>query len=182
MKEKITWFYTLEKGWWGDKVQSNPYLATISLMFVALLGALTGGGNTLHNWFNTDTQMILLTALGVVCIIAIYNVGESILAAQNGKVATLRAVVLLLGMFLAFGVGYLMAVVVLVIVAIWFVVTFLTGALAGVGSKKGAKYTLDDGTEVVRETGLFGEESFREKHGSRTFERTSSGSDEVREV
>lgn len=182
MKKKITWFYTLEKGWWGDKVQSNPYLATISLMFVALLGALTGGGNTLNSWFDWNTEVVLLTTLGVVGLITVYNVGESILAAQNGKVAMLRAVVLLLGMLLAFGVGYLMAVVVLVIVAIWFVFTFLTGALAGAGSKKGTKYTLDDGTEVVRETGLCGEETFREKYGSRTFERTGYGSDEVKEV
>ncbi len=179
MKEKITWFYTIEKDWWGDKVQSNPYFATLSLMFAALLGALTGGGNTLNSWFDWNTEVVLLTSLGVVGLIAVYNVGESILAAQNNKVATLRAIVLLAAMFLAFGVGYLMAVVVLILVALWLGVTFLSAASSG-GSSKGKKYTLDDGTEVVRETGLLGEESFREKYGSRTFERT--GSDEVREV
>lgn len=179
MKKKITWFYTIEKGWWGDKVQSNPYLASLSLMFAALLGALVGGGNTLHSWFNANTQFMLLTALGTVCIIAIYNVGESIIAAQNGKVATLRAIVLLVGTLLAFGIGYLMAVVVLILVALWLGVTFLSAASSG-GSSKGKKYTLDDGTEVVRETGILGEESFREKYGSRRFERTSG--DEVREI
>lgn len=179
MKEKLTWFYAFEKELWGDKVASNPYLATLSLLFCALLGALVGGGNTLHSWFNTDTQVLLLTTLGVVGLIAVYNVGESILVSQTHGIAAARSTLLLLGCALLFGIGYVMAVVVMILVAAWLILAGVSGALSGSGSK-GKKYTLDDGTEVVRETGLMGEESFREKYGSRRFERTSG--DEVREV
>ena len=56
MKEKITWFWNWEKRIWDDKVEANRYFATLSIMFVAVMGACVGGGRIFHEWINWDTD------------------------------------------------------------------------------------------------------------------------------
>lgn len=54
MKEAIAWFYTIDKKLWGDRIETNPYFATLSILFVALVGACSGAGRIFYEWFDWD--------------------------------------------------------------------------------------------------------------------------------
>ena len=63
IQDKITFFHALEAKIWEDKVEANPYLATLSILIAAVSGALVGGSDTLRNWFdwNFDISMIFVS-------------------------------------------------------------------------------------------------------------------------
>ena len=56
-KNILNFFYAIDKRLWGEDIYSNRYLASVSLLFVALLGALQGGGTVLNSWFGWDVAM-----------------------------------------------------------------------------------------------------------------------------
>jgi hypothetical protein len=38
--DKLTFFYALEEKIWKDKIEANQFLGTLSILFVAILGAI----------------------------------------------------------------------------------------------------------------------------------------------
>ena len=185
MKNKLTWFYTLDKKIWGDNIDTNPYLGTLSLMFAALMGAIFGGAEALNGLFEWGTVGNLIQCISLLVYIWSINVVESVVASANWKVAALRILLLLLGLVLMYLIGVGMALLVIGVVILWLVLVLGTGALKGAlssSSSSGKKYTLEDGTEVEKEVGLLGEVSYKEKYGSRRFEETGYNSGEVREL
>ena len=185
MKDKLTWFYTIDKKIWGEQIEANPYLATLSLMFAALMGAVYGGSEALDGLFEWGSLGNMVICLSILVNIWTINIAESVIASTNWKVASLRILMLFFGIALMYIIGVLMALVVLGIIALWLFLLVLTGVLKASlfpSSSKGTKYTLSDGTEVEKEVGMMGEVSYKEKYGSRRFEETGYNSGEVREI
>ena len=50
-KNILNFFYAIDKRFWGDDIYTNRYFASVCLLFVALLGALQGGGTIFRSWF-----------------------------------------------------------------------------------------------------------------------------------
>ena len=162
--DKITFFYTIEEGIWNNKVDANKYLATLSILFVAVLGGLAGGGSALEGLFNWDTDPSLLATIASCIFIWGANVAESIIVSSTPLVALLRSLLLLVVMAASFVAGYVLAVVVIIIVCIVLMLLLFTGALKGAlsGGGRGSSSSStnsDDDKEVLdfgmgnRETG-----------------------------
>ena len=47
-KRRLTSFHNLELKIWGDKCETNPYFATISILFLAVFGCIIGGDATMN--------------------------------------------------------------------------------------------------------------------------------------
>jgi hypothetical protein len=139
----VTFFHSIEKNIWGEDINANPCFATISILLATLVAAITTGGNIINSWFDTDLQCSWYITMTILLFIMVLNVLESILAAENAKVATLRCLLVIGCMIGGALVGALTSVVVAIILAIAAVVLFLyllLGALSGAasgGSKKG---------------------------------------------
>lgn len=139
----VTFFHSIEKNIWGEDINANPCFATISILVATLIAAITTGGNIINSWFDTDLQCSWYITMTILLFIMVLNVLESILAAENAKVATLRSLLVIACMLGGALVGALTSVVIAIILAIAAVVLFLyllsgavSGGLSG-GSKKG---------------------------------------------
>ena len=139
----VTFFHSIEKNIWGEDINANPCFATISILVATLAAGITTGGNIINSWFDTDLQCSWYITMTILLFIVVLNVLESILAAENAKVATLRSLLVIACMLGGALVGALTSVVIAIILAIAAVVLFLyllsgavSGGLSG-GSKKG---------------------------------------------
>lgn len=161
MKELISWFWALEKSIWKEKIEANRYFATLSVLFATLMGACVGGGNTLHSWFDWEMQSSALAVSGLLLFVWSLNLAESIMAAEEVAVAVLRALLVTASLAVAYGIGYLGSIVILVLIAIYVVLRLISVVLSAVGgsSNKSGEYVLEDGTRVKKRTGLFGDVS-----------------------
>ena len=173
MKEKMTWFWNWEKSIWGDKIETNRYFATLSIMFVAVMGVFCGSGDTLRSWFDWDTAISNLVACGMLIFIWGLNVCESIMASMSASAMLGRSLMLLAVLVAAFFIGYVASVIVLFLVATWVVLTFasgmVSGALNGGSSPSGSansgpeQYGYDEnGSQVVirNEGGGYGRDDY----------------------
>lgn len=133
MKTKITWFWTWEKKIWGDKVNANQYFATLSILFAAMLGACVGGGMVFHEGFgwNTDTNLVAIGALLI--LLWGYNIAESIVASETAMIALWRSLLIMTCILMAFTIGVIASVVVIILVTIWFVLLLIGSLLSGSG-------------------------------------------------
>lgn len=174
MKNKMTFFGAIERNIWGDKINANPYFATLSIISVLLAGAVSGGGRLFYEWFGWDMVMNNVAMAALIVWIWGYNVAESIVAAEDWKVALGRSLLLLPVLILAFAFGFIASVVVIFLVTAW-VVLMLVGALlsgSGGGNSKKKRYSLNDGTEVEEES----DGVYRDVSGSgRTFRDVGGG-------
>ena len=129
MKNKMTWFYTIDKKIWGDRIETNPYLGTLSLMFAALMGAIYGSAEALNSMFDWGTVGNVVQCISMLVYVWVFNVAESVIASANWKVATLRSLLLLLGFVLMYVIGVVMALVVIGIIILWLALLVITGVL-----------------------------------------------------
>lgn len=83
MKEAIAWFYTIDKKLWGDKIETNPYFATLSILFVALVGACSGAGRIFYEWFDWDVATNNVAMAYLFILIWGMNLCESIVASES---------------------------------------------------------------------------------------------------
>ena len=139
----VTFFHSIEKNIWGEDINANPCFATISILLATLVAAITTGGNIINSWFDTDLQCSWYITMTILLFIMVLNVLESVLAAENAKVATLRCLLVIACMIGGALVGALTSVVVAIILVIAAVILglyLLSGAVSGAasgGSKKG---------------------------------------------
>lgn len=162
-KNIINFFYAIDKRLWGDEIYTNRYLATLSLLFVALLGAMQGGGSILNSWFGWDVEMNIISTIGLSILVFGYNLFESIVSAKP-KIAILRSLLILLCFVAAFVLGYVFAAVVLFAVAAIVVIGFIGAALGG-GSKSGRATVTDEyGHETEVKKDMFG--TYHDSYGN----------------
>lgn len=162
-KNILNFFYAIDKRFWGDDIYTNRYLASLSLLFVALLGAMQGGGSILNSWFGWDVEMNILTTIELSILVFGYNLFESIVSAKP-KIAILRSLLILLCFVAAFVLGYVFAAVVLFAVAAIVVLGFIGAALGG-GSKSGRATVTDEyGHETEVKKDMFG--TYHDSYGN----------------
>lgn len=176
--DKLTFFYALEEKIWKDKIEANQFLGTLSILFVAILGAIAGGGNTLADFFDWDTAPSMLAIVATCVVVWGMNVGESIVASTHWLVALLRSLFLLVIMALVWGLGYAASVIVIIIVSIVLALilfVFFIKLMLGMMTEK--TYTVTDafGRKVATAKGSEMDSTLRGDDGS-TYRRNSDGS------
>lgn len=164
MKKNIfNFFYAIDKRFWGDDIYTNRYLASLSLLFVALLGAMQGGGSILNSWFGWDVEMNIISTIGLSILVFGYNLFESIVSAKP-KIAILRSLLILLCFVATFVLGYVFAAVALFAVAAIVILGFIGAALGG-GSKSGRATVTDEyGHETEVKKDMFG--TYHDSYGN----------------
>lgn len=164
MKKNIfNFFYAIDKRFWGDDIYTNRYLASLSLLFVALLGAMQGGGSILNSWFGWDVEMNIISTIGLSILVFGYNLFESIVSAKP-KIAILRSLLILLCFVATFVLVYVFAAVALFAVAAIVILGFIGAALGG-GSKSGRATVTDEyGHETEVKKDMFG--TYHDSYGN----------------
>lgn len=159
MKKYLVFFYGLEKKIWGDKVDSNPYFATISILFIALIAALIAGAGML-DLDNVPVSVLL----GVASLFLVGNMYESIIATSSYSVAAGRIGLWIILTALLTLLAVVATVIVIAIVVIYLLISLLFGMIGG-GSSAGKKYSGYDssGNKVELEDTGFG--TARDQHG-----------------
>ena len=176
--DKLTFFYTLEEKIWKDKIEANQYLGTISILLVALFGAIAGGGSAISDFLELGTEPSMRPIVATCVIIWGVNMGESIVAASHWAVALLRSLFLLVIMALVWGLGYAASVIVIIIVSIVLALilfVFFIKLMLGMMTEK--TYTVTDafGRKVATAKGSEMDSTLRGDDGS-TYRRNSDGS------
>lgn len=139
----VSFFHLLEKNIWGNRINTNVCFGTISILVSTVIAAITTGANIINGWFDTDLQCSWYISMLAVLFIMVLNVQESILAAEDAKVAILRSLLVIGFILLGVIIGALTSVVVAICVAILaliFFISLLSGAVGGAmesGNKKG---------------------------------------------
>lgn len=156
MKTLLTWFWKIDKSIWKDNIDTNPYFGSLCLVFAAFTGACQGGGGILNNWFGWNMEPELNVSLTLMLVVYMYNLGESLIFTTKISQGVLRALLFLAALSLAFAVGYILAVVVLVAVAA-IVVIYVVGSIMLGNPHKSRKYVVDEnGNEIELKEGLLG--------------------------
>ena len=171
-------FRSIDYEIWPD-AETNPYLGTLVILLSLLLGACVSGGNTLHQWFGWDTTLSLYKALSVTILAYGAVLAESIMATQRALDALLRSLMYLGGCAVSFGLGYLLATIILAIIAIYFVIQVIIGTVSTTvddmlhpnsssapdpwqNSEYKEKVKLEDGTWLTKENSGWHDESGHE--------------------
>jgi hypothetical protein len=151
-KSLFTILHTLDKNIWGEHINSNKYLATITLLFCTLFGVILGGGNYLGDLFDWNINISTTASIASVIVLIGYNIAESIIAADSAKIAALRALMMCGIMILGFVAGLVGSVILLIIltiiIGIYIIILVLKLALFGEDGGR-EKIILEDGTELT---------------------------------
>ena len=168
-KGLFTMLYSLDKRIWGDDVNPNKYLSTLSLLMCMLWGILWGASNYIGDMFNWSIQVSLTASLAMVCLLIGYNIAESIIATDSVKIALLRALMMTALMILGFVAGVIGSVILLailtVVIGVYLLILFIRLLLAGVSSGGRKSWRLDNGDVVTEQKGLMGESYYTGSSG-----------------
>lgn len=148
---------------WGEKVSANNWLLPLSVLAAALTGVVFGGGMIFQSVSNTT----LIGVGGSLIMIWGYNLAESIIASSTPLVALGRSVLTLVTIVAVFALSCVASVVVLVVIALLLVAfIMLFFASKGLFGEGGKTFTLDNGDEVTKNDGLFGDDRYYSTTGS----------------
>lgn len=148
---------------WGEKVSANNWLLPLSVLAAALTGVVFGGGMIFQSVSNTT----LIGVGGSLIMIWGYNLAESIIASSTPLVAFGRSVLTLVTIVAVFVLSCVASVVVLVVIALLLVAfIMLFFASKGLSGGGGKTFTLDNGDEVTKNDGLFGDDRYYSTTGS----------------
>lgn len=179
----MTFFGALERKIWGDKINANPYFATLSILAVMLAGAVSGGGRLLYEWFGWDMAMNNVAMAALIVWVWGYDVAESIVAAEDWKAALGRSLLLLPVLILAFMFGAVASVMVICLVILWLALMFISHALTSSGGRSGSRSgrssSDDDGSSIElspgrKVSGTFVGDDFHAA-GGKIYKRTGWG-------
>lgn len=152
IQDKITFFHAIELKIWKDNISdANPYLGTISILIVALSGAMIGGSYIFQTWFGLSGNIKLLSEITTIIVLCGLNIGESIIASKTALIAIFRSLLLLVLMAVAFCLGYAAAVVVIAIVTVILFLMALT-ELIKVAFGSGNNVTVTESGSGVKKT------------------------------
>ena len=124
IKDKITFFYAIEEKLWDERVNANKYLATLSILCVALLGAWHTAGSFLASSLNWHVEMSVFHAIMLAAYLWVLNAVESVLACKDMKTAVLRSLLILVSIALAYIAGVVLGTIDIIIVYIVLFVLF----------------------------------------------------------
>lgn len=165
----FTILYSMDKSIWGDRVNPNKYLSTLSLLFCMLIGIIWGGSRYIESLFDWNIEVSLTASLAMVCVLIGYNIAESIIATDSAKIALLRTLMMLVIMVLGFVAGLIGSVILLAIltlvIAIYLFITFIQLLLNGGPNDGKRRWKLDNGDVVTEQKGLMGESYYRGSSG-----------------
>lgn len=175
--DKITFFYAIEEKIWKGRIEANQFFGTLSILFVAILGAIAGGGNTMSNFFEWDTAPSMLSIVGTCIIVWGVNMGESIVASTHWAVAVMRSLFMLVIMAVVWGLGYAASVIVIVIVSIILALlafVLIIKLMLGLTTEKTYSITDAFGNKVATAKGSEMDSTLRGSDGS-TYTKNSDG-------
>lgn len=156
VKDKITFFYAIEEKLWNERVNANKYLATLSILCVALLGAWHTAGSFLASSLDWHVEISVFHAIMLVAYIWVLNAVESVLACDNMKTAVLRSLLMLVSIAVAYIAGVVLGTIAIIVVCFVLFVLFCIFILQMlVGNNKSSLFGRW-GEGEAREDGLFG--------------------------
>ena len=106
-----TFMHTADKAFWHEKMDTNRYFATLSVLFALLVGITTPEAhNGVRKWLadsflEWDIYPSLLAAIGVLFVLAVLNIGESMIGAKNFVSGLLRSLWITLVISIVFFLG-----------------------------------------------------------------------------
>lgn len=84
-----TFMHTADKAFWHEKIATNRYLATLSVLFALFAGIVTPEAHRGVRQWLADSFLewgifsSLLAAIGVLVVLVVLNIGESIISAGD---------------------------------------------------------------------------------------------------
>lgn len=122
----LGWFNIIDSKIWNDRLYPNPYLSTISIMFVTLCGSFM---DQYINEYVKDTHILGLTFLFWSVTIA-----ESIMTASKPLIGVVRSLLLSVLIFISFWLGkQLPSIVTQSIVLTWMLASIFEVIFIGIG-------------------------------------------------
>lgn len=92
-----TFMHTADKAFWHEKVDTNRYFATLSVLFALLAGIVTAEAHSgVRQWLTGSFLQwgvfpSLPAAIGVLFVLIVLNIGESIIGAKDIVSCLLRS-------------------------------------------------------------------------------------------
>lgn len=159
MRNTLLIFWIFDKKIWGDKVNTNEYFATISLLIIGLSGAVNGGATAINNFFDTNLNTNLAASLGFCAFVYGLNLYESIIASENISTAIYRSIYMLFITAGLFVLGYVVSFLVIaavIIIVVGAVALKMIGATVTGGPEK-ASVRDEYGNKVKLKKNMWGD-------------------------
>lgn len=157
MKKYQYLYNNLEKKLWGDKVRSNIYLASVTILLAGLCGVFGAGGDSVAMVLMGSANFTLSNYCGGILMLVMLwglDVYESIVVSETSGIALRRSLLLLGIMLAAFALGILLSIVVIAIVAFVIGLFIMSGAFAAAfDSMTGSSSSSSSGPSCPQESG-----------------------------
>ena len=129
-----TFMHTADKAFWHEKIATNRYLATLSVLFALFAGIVTPEAHRGVRQWLADSFLewgifsSLLAAIGVLVVLVVLNIGESIISAGDFVSRLLRSLWVTLVISITFILGLIgghAAIVILILMAVILLIEML---------------------------------------------------------
>ena len=129
-----TFMHTADKAFWHEKIATNRYLATLSVLFALFAGIVTPEAHRGVRQWLADSFLewgifsSLLAAIGVLVVLIVLNIGESIISAGDFVSRLLRSLWVTLVISITFILGLIgghAAIVILILMAVILLIEML---------------------------------------------------------
>ena len=129
-----TFMHTADKAFWHEKIATNRYLATLSVLFALFAGIVTPEAHRGVRQWLADSFLewgifsSLLAAIGVLVVLVVLNIGESIISAGDFVSRLLRSLWVTLVISIAFLLGLFggkVAIVILILMTVILLIEML---------------------------------------------------------
>ena len=126
-----TFMHTADKAFWHEKIATNRYLATLSVLFALFAGIVTPEAHRGVRQWLADSFLewgifsSLLAAIGVLVVLVVLNIGESIISAGGFVSRLLRSLWVTFVISIAFLLGLFGGQVAIVILILMMVILLI---------------------------------------------------------
>ena len=129
-----TFMHTADKAFWHEKIATNRYLATLSVLFALFAGIVTPEAHRGVRQWLADSFLewgifsSLLAAIGVLVVLVVLNIGESIISAGDFVSRLQRSLWVTLVISIAFLLGLFggkVAIVILILMTVILLIEML---------------------------------------------------------
>ena len=125
----------MEEGLWNEKVEANKYFGTLSILFIAIVGAFNSVGGALQAMLDVNVEPSMFASVCICIFVWGMNVAESIVASKDGFTALKRSLLMLVTLAVAFFAGVIAGGIVVAVVCIilfglfcMFLISMLSGS------------------------------------------------------
>ena len=126
-----TFMHTADKAFWHEKIATNRYLATLSVLFALFAGIVTPEAHRGVRQWLADSFLewgifsSLLAAIGVLVVLVVLNIGESIISASSNACRLQRSLWVTLVISITFILGLFGGKVAIVILILMMVILLI---------------------------------------------------------